>query len=293
MNYHATPGFSFRFMVLVLGALILMAVDNRNPAALAPVRTLATMVVYPILASVDFPQRFYQRSSGFFSVQSQLAEENAVLKQQAQVYAAQQQDMATIQAENQRMREMLSAAPRDAYSFSMAEVLKVAKDPVRGMVTLNKGSRDGVYESQVVLDGDKIYGQVVNVTPFSATVMQLADREHSIPVQNQRNGERGLVNGLGRGMPLEIKYLPANSTVAEGDVFVSSGMGGLFPPGLRVAKVYPGGIQFQQGGDATVRAMPLVDYEAVREVLLVWKKPGEEAAVPLPVSADEGGSNAR
>lgn len=268
-------------MVLVLGALILMAVDNRNPAALAPVRTLATMIVYPILASVDLPQSVYQRSSGFISSQSQLAEENAVLKQQAQVYAAQQQDMDALLSENQRLRTMLDAAPRAGYSFSMAEVLKVAKDPVRGMVTLNKGTRDGVYESQVVLDGNNIYGQVVNATPINATVMQLIDRDHSIPVQNQRTGERALANGHGRGMPIEIRNLPASSTVKDGDIFVSSGLGGLFPAGYQVARVLSNGVEFKPGDPfATVWAMPLVDYEAVREVLLVWKKPGEDSATP-------------
>lgn len=268
-------------MVLILGALVLMAVDNRNPEALAPVRTFATMVVYPLLYGVDFPQQAYQRSSGFFSAQRQLAEENISLKQQVQVFSAQQQDLNRVLAENQRLRTMLNAAPRDTYTFLMAEIFKVAQDPVRGLVTLNKGSRDGVKESQVVLDGNKIYGQVVNVTPFDSSVMQLIDREHSIPVQNQRTGERGLANGHGRGMPLEIKNLPASSTVKEGDVFVSSGLGGLFPAGYEVAKVLPKGVEFKQGDlFATVWAMPLVDYEAVREVLLVRGKVSDEAVQP-------------
>ncbi|WP_281169646.1 rod shape-determining protein MreC [Thiothrix lacustris] len=275
MNYHATPGFSFRFMVLVLGALLLMAIDNRNAAALAPVRTIATMMVYPLLTSVDFPQRVYQRSSGFFSAQSQLSEENLTLKQQVQVYSAQQQEMNVVTAENQRLRAMLNAASRPDYTFSMGEILKVAQDPVRGLVTLNKGSRDGVKESQVVLDGKNIYGQVVTVTPFDSTVMQLIDRDHSIPVQNQRTGERGLANGYGRGTSMEIKNLAPLSTVKEGDVFVSSGLGGLFPAGFEVAKVFK--VEFKQG-NMTILAMPLVDYESVREVLLAWKKDGDDAS---------------
>lgn len=264
-------------MVLILGALVLMAVDNRNPAAFAPVRTVATMMLFPLQKSVDFPQSVYKRSSGFFSAQSQLSEENVVLKQQVQVYSAQQKDMNTVLAENQRLRAMLNAAPRDAYTFSMAEIFKIEQDPVRGLVTLNKGTRDGVKESQVVLDGNNIYGQVVAANPWDSSVIQLIDSEHSIPVQNQRNGERGLANGLGRGMPLEIKNLPANSTVKEGDVFVSSGLGGLFPAGFQVAKVYPGGVEFKQG-NMSVRAMPSVDYETTSEVLLVWKDLGNDAA---------------
>jgi rod shape-determining protein MreC len=273
-------------MVLILVALVLMAVDNRNAAALAPVRTLATMMVYPLLSSVNFPQRVYKRSSGFFSSQSQLSEENFLLKQQLQVLSAQQRDVNLMQAENQRLRVMLNAAPREGYTFSMAEVFKVAQDPIRGLVTINKGSRDGVKEGQVVLDGSNIYGQVVNVTPVDATVMQLVDREHSIPVQNQRNGERGLINGheKGRGNPLQVKNLPANSTVKEGDVFVSSGLGGVFPAGFQVAKVYPGAIEFKKG-NTSVSAMPTVDYEAVHEVLLVWKN-SDEAVQPAAGVSD-------
>lgn len=274
-------------MLLILCALVLMAVDNRNPASLSAVRTVATMTVYPLLYSVDFPQRAYQRFSGFFSAQRRLSDENLTLRQQVQVFSAQQQDLNKVHAENQRLRAMLNAAPREAYTFLMAEIFRVAQDPVRGLVTLNKGSRDGVKESQVVLDGNKIYGQVVSVTPFDASVMQLIDREHSIPVQNQRTGERGLANGHGRGMPLEITNLPASSTVKEGDVFVSSGLGGLFPAGYEIAEVLPKGVEFKQGDlFATVWAMPMVDYEAVREVLLVWDKSTDDTTVQQPASGE-------
>lgn len=257
-----------------------MAVDNRNPQALAPLRIAGNMAVYPLLVGVDLPQNVYQQSSSFLSLQQQLAQENLTLKQQAQTYAAQQAELESILAENQRLRTLLNAAPREGYTFSMGEVLTISQDVSRGLVTLNKGSSDGVHEGQVVLEGGYIYGQVTTVSPINATVMQLIDREHSIPVQNQRTGDRGLANGNGRGMPLEIKNLPASSAVKEGDIFVSSGLGGLFPSGFAVAKVPPNGVHVKQGDPFdTVFAEPLIDYEKVREVLLVWPvKPVAETA---------------
>lgn len=264
-----------------------MAVDNRNPQALAPLRIAGNMAVYPLLVGVDLPQNVYQQSSNFLSLQQQLAQENLTLKQQAQIYAAQQAELESILAENQRLRTLLNAVPREGYTFSMGEVLTIAQDVNRGLVTLNKGSGDGVYEGQVVLEGGQIYGQVTTVSPINATVMQLIDREHSIPVQNQRTGERGLANGNGRGMPLEIKNLPASSAVKEGDIFVSSGLGGLFPSGFAVAKVPPNGVQFKQGDPfVTVFAEPLVDYEKVREVLLVWPVKPASKTVSTGVTGD-------
>lgn len=270
-------------MALFLGALTLMAIDYRNPDALRPVRTASLMLVYPLLVSVDSPHRFYNRTAGFFSSQAELATENAQLKEQIQTYAAQQSIISTIQEENTHLRSMLNSAPSASYNFSLAEILETASDRVRGLVVLNKGSKDGVYESQVVLSGENIYGQVVEVTSFSSKVLQLIDREHTLPVRNQRTGVRALANGMGRGQPLEIKNLPSNSDVKEGDIFVSSGLGGLYPPGFPVAKVIPQGVEFKQGASfATIKAEPLVNYEATRDVLLIWRKPGVPEPTPLP-----------
>lgn len=270
-------------MVLLLGALTLMAVDYRHSDALRPIRTASLMLVYPVLVSVDSPHRFYNRTAGFFSAQTQLALENAALKEQIQIYAAQQRVLNSLQQENNHLRAMLNAAPSDSYNFVLAEILEAANDRVRGLVLLNKGTNDRVQEGQVVLSGENIYGQVIEVTAFSSKVLQLIDRNHTIPVRNQRTGERALANGMGRGQPLEIKNLPGNSDTREGDIFVSSGLGGLYPPNFPVAKVIPQGIEFKQGApSATVKAAPLVNYEATRDVLLIWPKSGVAEPQPLP-----------
>ena len=270
-------------MVLLLGALTLMAVDYRHSDVLRPIRTASLMLVYPLLVSVDSPHRFYNRTAGFFSAQTQWALENAALKEQIQTYAAQQRVLSSVQQENSHLRAMLNAAPSASYTFSLAEILEAANDRVRGLMLLNKGTNDGVHESQVVLSGENIYGQIVEVTPFSSKVLQLIDRNHTIPVRSQRTGERALASGAGRGQPLEIKNLPSNSDIKEGDIFVSSGLGGLYPPGFPVAKVVPQGVEFKQGApSATVKAAPLVNYEATRDVLLIWRKPGVPEPQPLP-----------
>ncbi|MEN9501383.1 MAG: rod shape-determining protein MreC [Pseudomonadota bacterium] len=273
-------------MVLVLCALTLMAVDNRNPQALSPIRTAANLVAYPLLYAVDFPVSLYRKVSEFVADQVVLVKENAALQQQVQLFAAQQQNLTSVEQENERLRSMLNAAPTTEYSFSMAEVLDVASERAGGLITLDKGTRDGVSEKQVVLSGDHIYGQVLYVTPVQATVMQLIDRGHTLPVRNQRTGERALATGQGRGMPLELRNLPAYSQVKEGDIFVSSGLGGLFPADFPVAKVIPNGVEFKQGDPfITVKAAPLVDYESVREVLLVWKKKAANAKAAVPAVA--------
>lgn len=250
-----------------------MAVDYRNPAATKPIRTGFSIVAYPLQAIVDAPFYLYSRVSGFFSNQSHLASENSALKEQLRLYSVQYRDMQVLEQQNARLRELLKVDKRVGYTFTMAEVIAAAGERGRQVVTLNKGSRDGVHEKQVVLaEGGNIYGQVVEVTPFSSKVMELTDRQHAIPVRNQRTGMRALANGTGKSDILELKSIVAGSNVQDGDVFVSSGLDMLFPPDFPVAKVIPNGVQYIPGDPfANISARPLINFDNTREVLLLWR----------------------
>lgn len=267
-----------------------MAVDYRNPAATKPIRTGFSIVAYPLQAIVDAPFYLYSRVTGFFSNQSHLASENAALKEQLRLYSVQYRDMQVLEQQNARLRELLKVDKRVGYTFTMAEVIAAADERGRQVVTLNKGSRDGVHEKQVVLaEGGNIYGQVVEVTPFSSKVMELTDRQHAIPVRNQRTGMRALANGTGKSDILELKSIVAGSNVQDGDVFVSSGLDMLFPPDFPVAKVIPNGVQYIPGDPfANISARPLINFDNTREVLLLWRINPLPTQVLPPVNPSAG-----
>ena len=252
-----------------------MAVDYRNPAATKPVRTGFAIVAYPLQRMVDAPINLYTKVTGFFANQTHLASENSALKEQLRLYSVQYRDMQVLEQQNARLRELLKVDKRVGYTFTMAEVIAASDERGRQVVTLNKGSRDGVHEKQVVLaEGGNIYGQVVEVTPFSSKVMELTDRQHAIPVRNLRTGMRALANGTGKADILELKSIVAGSSsnVQDGDVFVSSGLDMLFPPDFPVAKVIPNGVQYISGDPfANISAKPMINFDNTREVLLLWR----------------------
>ena len=279
-----------------------MAVDYRNPAATAPVRTGFSILGYPIQVLVDAPFVIYNKVTGFFSNQDRLSTENAALREQLRLYTVKYRDMQVLEQQNARLRQLLKVQQRPGYTFTMAEIVAGADERGRQVVTLNKGSRDGVYEKQVVLaEGGNIFGQVIDVTPFSAHVLQLTDRQHAIPVRNLRTGMRALANGTGKSDLLELKSIVANSDVQDGDVFVSSGLDMLFPADYPVAKVIPNGVQYIPGDPfANISARPLINFDNTREVLLLWRtdatrlltepeKPAEATAPAPPAdTAAEG-----
>lgn len=274
-----------------------MAVDYRNPDATRPVRTGFSIVAYPLQKIVDAPFNIYSKVTGFFSNQAHLSSENSALKEQLRLYSVQYRDMQVLEQQNARLRELLKVDKRVGYTFTMAEVIAAADERGRQVVTLNKGSRDGVHEKQVVLaEGGNIYGQVVEVTPFSSKVMELTDRQHAIPVRNQRTGMRALANGTGKSDILELKSIVAGSNVQDGDVFVSSGLDMLFPPDFPVAKVIPNGVQYIPGDPfANISAKPLINFDNTREVLLLWRiNPSPADMLPtLPPPAPKTSTTAK
>ena len=286
-NYHATPGFSFQFIALVIAALSLMAVDYRNPSLTRPVRTALSLTGYPLQLIVDAPFDIYTNVTHYFTNQTQLASENRHLEEQLQIYSVKNRDMQIIEQQNARLRQLLKAPQRPGYTFTMAEILATSSERGRQIVTLNKGSRDGVYEKQVVLAEDgNIFGQVIDVTPISSRVMQLTDRQHAIPVRNQRTGMRALASGTGKTDQLELKSIIPSSDVKEGDVFVSSGLDMLFPPDFPVAKVIPNGVKYEPGDQfANILAKPFINFDNTREVLLMWKDDSIAAPTIIPPEA--------
>ncbi len=134
---------------------------------------------------------------------------------------------------------------------------------------INKGSSSGVFVGQPVLDAKAVMGQVVRVTPGSATVLLITDSAHALPVQVNRNGLRTIAEGTGFVNRLQLPHLPNNADIREGDLLVTSGLGGHFPPGYPVAEVTE--VKREPGKPfSTIIAAPSAHLERTREVLLVW-----------------------
>lgn len=235
-----------------------------------PVRTGLKMLVYPLQYTVDLPYRAANFTKEFLSEHSKISSENSELRTLIGVYAARDQKYYSIAKENERLRNQLEALPAVREKFTLSEILSVSSDPFRQNVVINKGVNEGLFVGQVALAGKNIYGQVDSVTPNSAVVMRLTDVKHAIPVRNTRTDMGALAVGSGKVNLLELKNIEANVDVQVGDIFVSSGLGQLFPADFPVAVVrtvaYNPGDSFMK-----VKAQTLADFTKTREILMIWR----------------------
>ncbi|MCB1620344.1 MAG: rod shape-determining protein MreC [Thiothrix sp.] len=301
IDHHSTPGLSFQFVVFSLIALTLMAFDyfDRTSAPeqrsniIPAVRTGFNMVSYPLQVMVDAPFKMYDYTTAFFADHTLMLAENEKLRKQLLRYSVKYRDMQILEQQNERLRALMKAEKRPGYTFTMAEILSAAENRGRQVVTLNKGTRDGVFEKQVVVgQGGNIFGQVIEVTPFSSNVLLLTDRLHTIPVRHQRTGMKALANGTGKPTILDLKSVEATTDVREGDLFVSSGLDKLFPPDFPVARVLPDGVQYVPGSQfANIRAEPLLNFDDTREVLLLWRVEPIPQQMPAAVAIPQPSAN--
>ena len=242
MEYHPPPFFRTgpsplaRLLIFSSLALALVVADARLKY-LDTLRQVASVVVYPIQRIAGAPLSIFQRASEFFVSSSSLKTENARLSQENMTSSAQLQQLAALKTENEQLRKLLSARERLTGQTTLAEILYAARDPFSRKIVLDQGSQNDVQAGQPVIDGVGVIGQVTRVQPWLSEVTLITDKGHLVPVLNIRNGLRAVLSGTGNDGTLELKFVPLNAEFENGDQLVTSGIDGVYPPGLPVAQV--------------------------------------------------------
>ena len=253
----------------------IMMLDHKG-VYLGTVRQWMGAAANPIYSVVQAPHQVWDWLTGSFADRSRLRTENAELSEQLRVARVKLLQFDSLREENVRLRAVREASAGVGGRTMIAEIMHVDVDPFRHRVRINKGSDDGVFRSQPVLDAFGIVGQVVQVDKYTATIILISDAEHAIPVQVNRNGIRSIAVGTGELNKLKLPYMTVESDVKAGDLLVSSGLDGIFPAGYPVASVSK--VERNSAETfAVVEAKPLAQLDRDREVLLLWSDAPEVA----------------
>ncbi len=263
------PSATVRMAILVIASITLMTVDHRW-RSLDFVRSALSSVIYPLQYTIDLPIQLFYWADESLSSQQTLLKKNSDFEARHLENRVQLQKLDIIEKENDRLRKLLSAIPKTTERLLISEILNVDVDPYKHLIILNKGSSSEVYKGQPIIDAHGIMGQIVHVAPLSSTAMLVTDASHAIPVQVNRTGLRAIAFGSGKNDQLNLRHLPHSVDIKVGDLLITSGLGGTFPPNFPVAIISkierPAGEPF-----AVIEAKPHAQLEKSREVLLVWR----------------------
>lgn len=219
-------------------SLFLMVADARFHLT-QPIRSALATALYPVQWLALQPVHAVKSGSEYFTglTQAQSDSEEAGKKLALQSLRAGQVEQLT--QENGRLRKLLGLREQLAIPVMAAEVLYDAADPYTRKVIIDKGQAQGVDLGSPVLDESGVLGQVTRVNPLVSEVTLLVDRELAIPVLNVRTGARSVAYGdpAAAGTGMELRFLGSNADVQQGDLLTTSGVDGVYPSGLPVARI--------------------------------------------------------
>lgn len=216
-------------------AIALLVVDSRINS-LVRVRQVVATALYPLQMLVLMPRDAAKSVGSYFAATVGLQKELADLKQQQILQTRILQKSSLLETENAHLRRLMDLQERTPGKSLLAEILYDARDEYVRKIILNKGMQHGVALGQPVIDERGVIGQVTRVFPLTAEVTLLTDKNQAIPVQVERSGMRSVVTGRGRSAYLDMR-VTANADIKLGDILVTSGLDGIYPAGLQVAKV--------------------------------------------------------
>lgn len=232
------PSALSKLVVFSALALFLMVADQRF-AVMHPARTALATVLYPLQWTVMQPVEAARGIGRYLSSLHAAQQGEAQARAQLAAQAGRSLQVEQLMLENQRLRALLEMRERVQTRSVGAQVLYDAADPYSRKVMIDQGLTHGIEAGSPVIDDQGVLGQVTRVYPLVSEVTLLVDRDQTIPVLNARTGVRHVAFGQPgeKGDGLELRYTLSNADIEEGDLLVTSGMDGVYPAGLPVARV--------------------------------------------------------
>ncbi len=245
------------------------------------IRQGISLITHPLQKVAQSPIALLNNTGGYFSDVSQLEAENTRLKHLQMENARELLRTQQLESENIRLRRLLEIKERQKLNGRIAQILYAARDPYSRKVVIDRGINDNIITGQPVIDDAGVVGQVTRIFPFVSEVTLITDKNQAVPVQVIRNGLRSVVFGLGTGK-LELRFMPINADIQEGDMLVTSGLDTVFLPGLPVARV----LKVERDASysfARIYCEPIASAENFGEVIVL----DPQAVTPLPEELTE------
>ena len=225
-----------RLIFFVALAIALLVSDARF-STLEIVRGVLGTVLYPLQRAALVPRDLFMGAADIAVTGASLRHDNDALRKRNLQLSTQANQAAVLAQENVHLRAVLELRQHIATQSTPVEIQYDTSDPFTQKIVIGQGSQQGIQDGSPVVSEDGVVGQVTRVFPLQAEVTLITDRDLAIPVQVLRTGLRSVIYGTPKGDSLDLRFVPTSSDLVAGDELVTSGLDGVYPPGLPVAKV--------------------------------------------------------
>jgi rod shape-determining protein MreC len=261
------PSALARLIFFVVLALALLISDARF-RTLEIVRGVLGAGLYPLQRAALVPRDLFMGAADLAVSSTTLRIDNDKLRAKNLQLSQQANQVAELNAENGHLRALLELSTRATTQSTPAEIQYDTRDPFTQKVVIGRGSQQGITDGSPVVNEDGVIGQVTRLYPLQAEVTLLTDKDQAVPVQIVRTGLRSVIYGTPKGDSLDLRFVPISADVLAGDELVTSGLDGVYPPGLPVAKV----VRVDKQADtafARVICVPVAQVRGARQLLVL------------------------
>ncbi|WP_276893607.1 rod shape-determining protein MreC [Frischella perrara] len=276
------------FLALILSVALIICDVNYRPFTV--IRYYLDSAISPLYYVSNFPLSAFNELNDLSAKHQALLDENVLLKEQLQMQQSDLVRLDSLKKENDELRTLLGSPLRNDEYKKVAQVLLVDANPYSYQITLDKGTREGVFVGQPVVDEKGVVGQIFKTAYNTSRAILICDSQHAIPVQVLRNGITMVAVGNGCNNDLLLDFLPNNVDIQVGDVLVTSGLGGRFPKGYPVATVSSVKVDMHDS-TPVISATPTADLKRLRYLLLLWNEHNKSQAVTPIETTQEISSN--
>ena len=276
------------FLSLILSVALIICDVNYRPFTV--IRYYLDSAISPLYYVSNFPLSAFNELNDLSAKHQALLDENALLKEQLQMQQSDLVRLDSLKKENDELRTLLGSPLRNDEYKKVAQVLLVDANPYSYQITLDKGTREGGFIGQPVVDEKGVVGQIFKTAYNTSRAILICDSQHAIPVQVLRNGITMVAVGNGCNNDLLLDFLPNNVDIQVGDVLVTSGLGGRFPKGYPVATVSSVKVDMHDS-TPVISATPTADLKRLRYLLLLWNEHNKSQAVTPIETTQEINSN--
>jgi len=291
------PGFSRRaqyglflgYVVAVAGlvvALLLLAIAIMDPRGFAAIKGGALDATTPVTSGGRSVARFFGGIGGAVGDYFRAGSQNARLREELEAVRRELNRVKAAEAENRRLTRLLGLARETPDEVTLARIVGSSFESPRRLATLSAGSSAGVAVGQPVRSPEGLIGRVIEVGRWAARVLLVTDGSSNVPVRMIRDGTPAIAVGRGDGT-IELRTLEVGENpFRRGDILVTSGIGGIFPPNVPVAAV------IRLEGDTAI-ARPIadparIDFAIVQHAFQPAANAELEAAPPQPIAPPIG-----
>jgi rod shape-determining protein MreC len=260
-----------KLFLYAVASICVLAVDSRV-RLLEPTRQVISTVIYPMQQLMLLPRAGINAAGEWLEDQGSLSRRAAKLEKDAVLATHLSQQAQALSAENAELRAMLALRQRGGMTIVAADILYETRDAVTRKVVIDRGLVHSMAPGMPVVATQGLIGQVVRTYPLTSEVNLIIDRDQATPVQVARNGLRAVAYGGVEGGMLEIRFMAGNADIKEGDELYTSGLDGVYPANLPVAKV----VQIERStavGFARIVCQPLAGVTQHRHVAVVTSIP--------------------